>query len=97
MKMKKEVAIQRPVDEAAGSSNVFSMAQWQTQMTSQVQIVAELYHVEVSFKREADQRYQLLSDQMEEKIIKLVETQSLNSQLQIALQAEMAETESWRR
>ena len=27
MKMKKEVAIQRPVDEAAGSSNVFSMAQ----------------------------------------------------------------------
>ena len=28
MKMKKEVATQRPVDEATGSSNVFSMAQW---------------------------------------------------------------------
>ena len=57
-KMKKEVAIQRPVDEAAGSSNVFSMAQWQTQMTSQVRQVAEAYHAEVSLKQEADQRYQ---------------------------------------
>ena len=72
-------------------------SQWpsgQTQMTSQVRQVAEAYHAEVSLKQEVDQRYQLLSDQMEEKLIELVETQSLNSQLQIALQAETAESES---
>ena len=57
-------------------------------MTSQVRVVAKAYHAEVSLKKEADQRYQLLSDQMEEKVIELVETQSLNPQLQIALQAE---------
>ena len=28
-----EVVVTRPVDEAVGSSKVFSMAQWQTQMT----------------------------------------------------------------
>ena len=49
----KEVVVAKPMDEAARSSKVFSMAQWQTQMEDQVREVAAAYHTKVTLKREA--------------------------------------------
>ena len=46
----KELPSSRPVDEAAGSSKVFSITQWQTQMTKQIRAVSEAYHLEVSLE-----------------------------------------------
>ena len=43
------------------------------------------------------QSYQDLSDKMLDKIIQLVEIESRLSQLQVAFQAKIAESESWRR
>ena len=79
VKTGKKVVLPKPVDEAARSSKVFSMAQWQTQMNSQVRAMAEAYHAKVTLKVEAAKQYQKLSNQLQGKVIELVETQSMYS------------------
>ena len=85
-----------PVDEAAGSSHVFAMERWQTQMATQIEAVIEAYQAQVTMNMRTEEKYERLSDQMQDKIIQLVDQQTMTNQLQIAYQAETAETESWR-
>ena len=47
-------------------------------------------------KMRAEKKYGRLSDQMQDKIIQLVDQQTIIHQLQIAYQAETEETENWR-
>ena len=47
-------------------------------------------------KMRAKEKYGILSDQMQDKIIQLVDQQTIIHQLQIAYQAETEETENWR-
>ena len=66
-------------------------------MIEQIRVVSEAYHLEVSLKNEALKKYDVLSDQLQDKIIKLVETKTMYKQLQVAFQVEIAESESWKR
>ena len=86
-----KVVITKPVDEVVGSSKVFSMAQWQTQITRQMKEVAEAYYAKVSLNQEALKQYRDLNDQMQDKIIEMVEMETMYRQLQVVFQAKMAE------
>ena len=73
------------------------MAKWQTQMADQIQVVVKAYHLEVSLKREALKQYDDLSDQIQDKIIEMVEKETMFNQLHVVFQAKIGETESWKR
>ena len=65
-----------PVDEAAGSSKVFSMAQWQTQMQEQVKEATDAYQLKVLLKLDAQKMYDDLSNQVQDIIIEKVKQES---------------------
>ena len=90
----KEMVITKPVDETIGSSQVFSMTQWRTQMKEQIREIEQAYNDEVSLKQSAAKSYEELSDQIQDKLIDLVEKETMINQLQIAFQAETTESES---
>ena len=97
LQLVQQEVVNEPVDEAAGSSHVFAMECWQTQMATQIEAVIEAYQAQVTMKMRAEEKYERLSDQMQDKIIQLVDQQTIINQLQIAYQAETKETENWRR
>ena len=66
-------------------------------MANQIQAIVEAYHSKVSSKREALKQYDDLSDQIQDKIIEMVEKETMFNQLHVAFQAKTAETESWKR
>ena len=51
----------------------------------------------MSLKQFAAKSYEELSDQIQDKLIDLVEKETMINQLQMAFQAETAKSESWRR
>ena len=75
----KEMVGSRLVDEP--------LAQRQTQMVEQVKEVAAAYHTKVTLKREAIKQYDILNDQIQDKVIELVEKEIMLNQLQIAFEA----------
>ena len=66
-------------------------------MAEQMRAFLEAYHSKVSLKQEALKQCNILSDQVQEKIIELVDTETMYKQLQVAFQAETVESKSWRR
>ena len=87
-------AIHEPVDEAVGSSHIFAMERWQTQMATQIEAVIEAYQAQVAMKMRAEEKYGRISDQIQDKIIQIMDQQTIIHQLQIAYQAETEETDN---
>ena len=65
--------------------------------TEQIRAVSKAYHSKVSLKNKALKQYDVLSDQVQEKIIELVDTKTMYKQIQVAFQADFAQSKSWRR
>ena len=63
-------------------------------MATQIEAVIEAYQAQVTMKMRAEEKHGGLSDQMQDKIIQLVDQQTIIHQLQIAYQAETEETEN---
>ena len=66
-------------------------------MDEQVKEVVATYHTEVALKMEALKKYDVLSDQIQDKLIEMIETKTMYKQLQVVFQAKIAESKIWKR
>ena len=77
-----QVVVHEPVDEATDSSHVFAMERWQAQMATQIEAATEAYQAQVTtMKMRAEEKYGRISDQMQDKIIQIVDQQTIIHQL----------------
>ena len=67
----------RRVDEAAGSSNFFSLEKWKTHLHSQVQEIMDAYNDEVALKIEAQNQRDQMSDTFQATLLDMAEKERL--------------------